>query len=119
MARPRKNIDPKMIEDLAAIMCSYAEMAEIVGCNESTLTRRFALAIKKGRSRGASSLRKRQFQMALGSPAEYIKDSSGQPVKMRDEIKPSIAMLIWLGKQYLGQSEKMQFPDDNDRGFDV
>lgn len=85
MARPRKKIDPAQVEKLAAIQCSYAEMAAVLGCNESTLTRRFAQAIKKGREIGRSSLKRRQYKLAMDGNA---------------------TMLIWLGKQHLQQEDK-------------
>jgi AraC-like DNA-binding protein len=87
VARPRKVIDPEQVRKLAAIDCSYDEMAAIVGCNPSTLTRRFAQAIEKGRQEGCASLKRKQFETAM----------AGNPT-----------MLIWLGKQRLGQTDKQQ-----------
>jgi hypothetical protein len=93
--RPLKNIDPRQVEQLAAIQCSYAEMAAVLGCDPSTLTKRFSQAIKKGRESGKSSLKRAQFKAALGGNA---------------------TMLIWLGKQYLEQRDYQQLrignPDD-------
>ncbi len=87
MARPLKDIDPVQVQQLAAIDCSYAEIAAVVGCNPSTLTRRFAQAIEKGRQEGCASLKRKQFELAMGGNA---------------------TMLIWLGKQRLGQADKVQ-----------
>lgn len=84
MARPRKNIDPNQVKELASIQCSYAEMAAVLGCNESTLTRRFAQAIKEGRECGKVSLKRKQYDVAMSG---------------------NVSMLIWLGKILLGQSE--------------
>jgi hypothetical protein len=80
-------IDPRLVEKLAAIQCSHAEMAAVLGCSADTLERRFAAVIKKGRETGKSSLKRAQFKLAL----------SGNPT-----------MLIWLGKQYLGQADKQE-----------
>lgn len=82
--RPLLQIDSKQVEELASIDCSYAEMAAVLGCNESTLTRRFAQAIENGRARGRSSLKRQQFKLA----------TDGNPT-----------MLIWLGKVRLGQKD--------------
>ncbi len=87
MARPRMQIDPEQVRKLAAIDCSYAEIAGIVGCNPSTLTRRFAQAIEKGRLEGSASLKRKQFELAMAG---------------------SVTMLIWLGKQRLGQADKQE-----------
>lgn len=87
MARPRKKIDPVLVEKLAMIMCTMAEIASVVGCSIDTLERRFAATIKEGQNRGKTSLRRWQYQAAE---------------------KGNTAMLIWLGKQHLGQSDKQE-----------
>lgn len=84
MARPKLQIDEAQVEKLAAIDCSYEEMASILGCDPSTLTRRFAQAIKKGRDHGRMSLKRKQFEVAMSG---------------------NVTMLIWLGKIRLGQQE--------------
>lgn len=83
--RPLAKIDPAQVEQLAAIQCSYAEMAAVLGCDPKTLSNRFSQAIEKGREVGKSSLKRAQFKMAMGGNA---------------------TMLIWLGKQHLGQHDK-------------
>lgn len=90
MARPQKNIDPAILEKLAAILCTMEEMASVVGCSVDTLERRFADVIEKGRAQGNTSLRRKQFELAMNGHA---------------------TMLIWLGKQRLGQREKIEYSD--------
>jgi hypothetical protein len=90
MARPKKDIDIEQVRKLAAIQCSYAEMASVLGCNESTLTRRFAQVIKEGRDQGRMSLKRKQYEVAMGG---------------------NTSMLIWLGKNVLGQRDS--FPEEN------
>lgn len=87
MARPKKQIDPKLVQDLAAIGCKTTEIATIVGASVDTLDRRFAAEIEKGRSNLRASLRRWQLEAAK---------------------KGNVAMLIWLGKQMLGQTEKIE-----------
>jgi hypothetical protein len=97
MARPRKPIDPEQVKKLAAIQCSYAEMGAVLGCNESTLTRRFAQAIKEGREQGRMSLKRKQYEVAMNG---------------------HVTMLIWLGKQYLDQKDKVEHSEhDVERKF--
>ncbi len=84
MARPLKQIDENQVKQLAAINCSYAEMAAVLDCNESTLTRRFAQAIQKGREHGRMSLKRKMFETAMGG---------------------NVTMMIWLSKQMLGYRE--------------
>lgn len=88
MGRPKKNIDPKQVASLAAINCSYEEMAAVLDCSTSILTKRFYDVIEKGRGSGRMSLKRKQYEMAMGG---------------------NVTMLIWLGKQNLGQTEKMEY----------
>ena len=87
MARPQKDIDPDEVEKLAAVNCSYAEIAAELDCGTTTLKRRFGPAIKRGRHKMKVSLKRKQFELAMGG---------------------NVAMNIWLSKQYLGQHEPRQ-----------
>lgn len=86
MGRPKLEIDPEQVRKLAAIGCTNLEIADIVKCSHDTLTARFKAELDEGRSQGKASIRRKQYELAM----------SGNP-----------AMLIWLGKQQLGQSEKI------------
>lgn len=86
MGRPKKPISEKQVEQLAALGCTNAEIAVVVGCNPDTLYGRFSESIKKGKESLKTSLRRMQFRSAQ---------------------KGSVAMQIWLGKQYLGQTDKV------------
>jgi hypothetical protein len=82
--RPRKLIDPDQVRNLAQIGCTELEMTTVLKCSERTLRRRFGRLIKEGRERMKVSLRRRQYEVAMRGNA---------------------TMLIWLGKQYLGQRD--------------
>lgn len=90
MPRQKKPISEEQVEKLAAINCSYKEIASVVGCNESTLTRRFAQVIEKGRDVGKSSLKRKMWEIAMGG---------------------NVSMCIWLSKQMLGYRDKNEFED--------
>lgn len=83
--RPRLRISAKQVERLASVGCTTPDMALILGCSEDTLERRFAGAIKEGRASARGSLLKKQYNLALAG---------------------NVTMLVWLGKQRLGQSDK-------------
>lgn len=85
MARPLKVIDEELLKKLAGIMCTDKEMADILGICVDTLKDRFSELINIARSQGKMSLRRFQYQAA----------AKGNP-----------ALLIWLGKQHLGQTDK-------------
>lgn len=86
MARPKLDIDPTQVRKLASIGCTHNEIADIVGCSHDTLTNRFKREIEQGRADGKASLRRKQFELAMGGNA---------------------ALCIWLGKQLLGQTDKV------------
>lgn len=98
MARPRKQIDPDQVRELAAIQCSHAEMAAVLKCSPDTLQRRFAAVINEGRQAAFASLKRKQFEMAMGG---------------------NITMLIWLGKQYLGQRDKSELSTEHSGSIGV
>lgn len=88
MGRPLAVIDLDVAEKLGQIQCTHKECAAFMGIPEGTLANRedFTTAYKKGLEVGKISLRRLQFKQAEKSPA----------------------MAIWLGKQYLGQTEKFE-----------
>lgn len=87
MGRPQLEIDPHKVELLAGCGCTVAEIAAKLNCSKRTLETRFCAHIEKGREAGKGSLRSKQFERAM---------------------KGSDTMLIWLGKQLLGQAEKIE-----------
>lgn len=89
MARPKKNIDYVTVEKLASIQCTQEEIANFLGISTRTLQRdkEFCRIYKKGMENGKMSLRRMQFKKAN---------------------EGNVSMLIWLGKQYLGQTDKVE-----------
>jgi hypothetical protein len=49
MARPRKQVDEKKVEQLAAIDCTEKEIGQLVGRSDDLLERRFAGATRRSR----------------------------------------------------------------------
>jgi hypothetical protein len=98
--RPKKFVDLELVEKLAAIQCTYAEIASTLGVSVDTLQRNkdFAAVYKRGAEGGRKSLRRMQFESAN---------------------RGNVVMQIWLGKQYLNQSDHgtialQKLPDLND-----
>ena len=89
--RPRFEFDMGLVERLAQISCTDGEIAAACGCSVDTLARRradepgFAETIERAREAGKSSLRRAQWKAALSGDR---------------------TMLIWLGKQHLGQRDR-------------
>jgi hypothetical protein len=90
--RPRRDVSSVQVTRLAELGCTVEEIAYVVGCHRDTLYARPDLrqAITKGSAVGKVSLRRLQWKAAR---------------------KGSAAMLIWLGKQLLGQSDKVDVKD--------
>ena len=93
VGRPKLDIDVEQVKRLARLHCSMQEMADFFGCHRDTLHNNFSAEIDKGRSEGNISLRRKQWQVAV---------ENGNPV-----------MLIWLGKQMLGQRNEIIESDSN------
>jgi len=80
-----KRVDVEQLVKLAVIGCTNAEIAVYFGLHESTICRRFAGSLQKGRELRKRLLRQRQTEVALAG---------------------NVGMLIWLGKNVLGQRDK-------------
>ena len=88
--RPRIELDLKTVEGLALIGCEEAEIVTVLGISERTMRsrkheKRFAAAMERGRANGKKSLRRLQWEAAN---------------------KHDRTMLVWLGKQFLGQKDR-------------
>ena len=91
LGRPEKSIDLTELEKLCALQCTQVDIAGWFDVSLSTIERRqrepeFAAVMERGYARGRVSLRRKQMQLA----------EQGNP-----------AMLIWLGKQLLGQRDSI------------
>ena len=88
MARPKKQIDMDLVGRLAMIQCTIQEIATFIGVNNKTLVKQagFLEIYKKGQENGKMSIRRMQFKLA----------------------EKNTTMAIWLGKQYLGQTDKIE-----------
>ena len=93
LGRPKLDIDAEQVTRLARLHCTMQEMADFFGCHRETLRENFSPQIDKGRSEGNISLRRKQWQMAVE--------------------KGNVVMLIWLGKQMLGQRNEIIESDSN------
>lgn len=124
MARPLKQVDENLLENLAALGCTNEEMAPAVGISADTITKRYSELVEAGRNNGKRSIRRQQFRMAMGYAAEYerdkrgdiILDGKGRPIRLKKEQPPDSRMLIWLGKSWLKQNE---FSGDEDEDWEI
>ena len=106
MARPAKEIDQKCFQKLCKLQCTLEEIAGFFECSidtierwcERTFNESFAEIYKKYSAGGRTSLRRYQFNLA----------------------KTNASMAIWLGKQYLGQTDKLELGQaDEDKSLKI
>lgn len=89
--RPNKEIDRENFEKLCGLQCTEEEICSFFDVTDKTLTnwcrrtykKSFSEIFKKKRGTGKIALRRSQFRLA----------------------ETNATMAIWLGKQYLGQSD--------------
>jgi len=95
IGRPKKQINWSEVDKLCEIQATAEEIAVWFKCSPDTLSRAcraekgkgFAEYLAEKRGRGKVSLRRKQFNLAL---------------------RGNVTMLIWLGKQWLDQSDKRE-----------
>jgi len=92
-------IDLEALEKLAAMLCTHEEAAGYFDIARETFTRklrqkRYRDAWERGQQKGRISIRRKQFQ------------------------KNTDAMLIWLGKQYLGQRDRPEADESKRAAFE-
>ncbi len=85
MGRPQLKIDAKQILNYASLGASNRDIADLLGCDEGTIRKRFSAELTKGRANRKNELRQMQWDAA----------KSG-----------NVTMLIWLGKNDLGQKDQ-------------
>lgn len=97
--RKKLPLDGDQVFKLAKLGCTVKEIADILNCSDATINNRFQTELIEGRANLKMSLRDMQLKMAK---------------------KGSAVLLIWLGKQMLGQSDvpvikQEDVSDDNGR----
>ena len=77
----------EQVEKLASYGLTNKEIAGALGYDDTTLKRKFEIFLTKGKLNLKKRLKRKQIEVAM---------------------KGNVTMLIWLGKQYLGQAEKVE-----------
>ena len=91
-------IDKKQFENLCGLQCTINEVCDFFDVEDDTLNSwckktygtTFSEVFKRKRGKGQISLRRMQWKLAEKNPT----------------------MAIFLGKQYLGQKDKIEYTDD-------
>lgn len=94
MPRPKKEIDKRRFENLCKLQCTEIEVCSFFDVTDKTLARwcketynkHFSEVFREKREMGKISLRRKQWQLA----------------------EKNATMAIFLGKQFLGQTDKVE-----------
>ena len=92
---PKKIVDKKLFENLCGIQCTREEIQQVMDLSKQTIekfcketyNKKFGEVFEQFRTSGKASLRRAQWNKAIN--------------------KLDTSMLIWLGKNILGQTDKM------------
>lgn len=87
MGRPKLDIDEEEVRKLAKLGATNVDIAGFYGCDEGTIRKRFSEMLTKGRAERRNTLREFQWKAAEDG---------------------NVTMLIWLGKQELGQRDSIE-----------
>ena len=102
--RPKKyQIDKEQVSKLASFGCTNLEIASFFGCEETHIRKNYSEFLTKGREKGKIRLRQAQWNRAMGGS-----DKDGKSLN-----NGNVTMLIWLGKQMLGQADKTEYTWEN------
>lgn len=88
----KRVVSPQDVEILAQTFATYKDMAEYYGVKENTFRDHFRESVTKGRANTKMSLR--QWQLAAAKAG-------------------NVTMLIWLGKNILGQADSPMNKEEN------
>lgn len=106
MGRPKVKIDPKSFDALMDIpFVTVKSIASVFGCSEKTI--------------------QRYVNSEYGLTFDQLKAEKSETMKMRlggkqyeVAMKGNVPMLVWLGKQYLGQADKQEIKSDQKHSFE-
>jgi len=90
--QPKLDLDMDLMCNLAKIQCTLEEIAEIMGCDRQTIRNHMGDLYERSKQEGRSSLRRKQYMVAM----------EGNPT-----------MLVWLGKNWLGQTDQVKEEKDS------
>ena len=88
----KHDIPADKVKLLASFGCSYIEIGKYFGCSEGVIRKRFKTEYEQGREEMKLSLRQMQWKNAQ---------------------QGNTALLIFLGKNFLGQTDKSQVDHTN------
>jgi len=93
--RPPLEINNAQVRDLASFSLTIKDMAKILQCSVSHLNNNYLDVINEGRANLRTSILRKQYEVGI--------------------TDGNVTMLIWMGKQHLGQADKKTVEIDDRR----
>jgi len=95
VGRPKLELDEKQVRDLASLNVTVKDMARVLQCSKSALENNYLDVINEGRANLKHSILRKQYEVGI--------------------TDKNVTMLIWMGKQHLGQADKKAVEIDDRR----
>jgi len=93
--RPKLELDEEQVYKLASLNVTVKDMADVLGCSKSALENNYLDVIDQGRANLRASILRKQYEVGI--------------------TDKNVTMLIWMGKQHLGQADKKAVEIDDKR----
>jgi len=95
VGRPKLELDKQQIYKLASLNVSVKDIADVLGCSKRALENKYLDVINEGRANLRTSILRTQYEVGI--------------------TNKNVTMLIWMGKQHLGQADKKAVEMDDRR----
>ena len=84
--RPKLELNEEQVYKLASLNVTVKDIADVLGCSKSALENNYLDVINEGRANLRTSILRKQYEVGI--------------------TDGNVTMLIWMGKQHLGQADK-------------
>jgi len=84
--RPKLELNEQQVYKLASLNVTVKDIADVLGCSKRTLENNYLDVINEGRANLKTSILRKQYEVGI--------------------TDKNVTMLIWMGKQHLGQADK-------------
>jgi len=102
--RPKTILDPQKAEIFGRFRATYETMADYFQCSEQTIRRTM---------QDEDSEFCKAYKTAIANTKMALSE-----MQLKKAMEGNVTMLIWLGKQYLGQSDKTEI-DHTSKGEQI
>jgi len=93
--RPKLELNEEQVYKLASLNVSVKNISDVLNCSVSLLNKNYLDVINAGRANLRTSILRTQYEVGI--------------------TNKNVTMLIWMGKQHLGQADKKTVEVDDKR----